>query len=192
MTQVLEKAGLGAHWMPQEALLKASISPELARLIVQVGSLTERLRAASSASFSVRVLRQETRSLSEFSDHLLAGRSGSGLLREVYLVSDGSPAVFAQTLVPGETLRVHPWLAGLGDEPLGQQLFARPDLERRPFDYACLTPVDQLARHALAGLGRDSGFPDELWARRSLFLLSGYPVSVNEVFFPAAVPAAAR
>ncbi len=186
MTQALEKTGLGAHWMSQEALLKMPISSELARLIVRAGSLTESLRAVSSSSFSVQVLRQETRSLSEFSDHLLADRSGSGLLREVYLVSDGRPAVFAQTLVPGGTLRAHPWLAGLGDEPLGQQLFAHPDLERRPFDYACLTQADQLAQQALAGLGKAAAFPDELWARRRLFLLSGHPVSVNEVFFPAA------
>lgn len=190
MSQVLEATGLATAWMSEDALPKASLPPLLASVIVRAGSLTEHLRAACGKSFGVRVLRQETCDLCAFPEHLLDGRSGSGLLREVYLVSDGNPVVFAQTLVPGETLRAHPWLAGLGDEPLGQRLFCRRDLQRKPFEFARLAPGDRLALNATAGLGTALKESRDIWARRSVFLLSGHPVSVNEVFFPAALQSA--
>lgn len=192
MTQVLKKTGMGTTWISQDALAAAPIPPSLAKLIVQTGSLTECLRKASTASFSVRLLRQEKCTAGDLPEHLLATGTGSGLLREVYLVSDGRPAVFAQTFVPYETLQQHPWLAELGNEPLGQRLFARRDLQRMPFDFACLGPEDRLLRDALQGLDTAPGTLADIWARRSLFLLSGLPVSINEVFFPATFPSAVR
>lgn len=175
-----------ALWQPQAALAAAALEHDLAALLTATGSLTASLQATAGADFSVQVLRQKTCNLFEFSDHSLSACADDrGLLREVYLCCHGMITVFAQTLIPDATLEQHPWLGDLGDQPLGQRLFARADVVRQPFEFARLTTDDELTRSALAGMPGDAAAPGQLWARRSLFLIASAPVSVNEVFFPA-------
>lgn len=188
MTQLLATSDRSAAWMDELNLARFVLPAQLAQVMTATGSLTERLRSASKHSFSVRVLRQEHCSLSDFPNQCLAGQDGTGLLREVHLMCNGQAVVFAQTLIPDETLQAHPWLAELGEEPLGQQLFSRSDVEREAFEFARLAPDDPLLGRAGAGLAQTHAGKAEVWARRSVFLVSGCPVSVNEVFFPGAMP----
>ncbi len=173
-----------ALWRPPEALTTAAVSPALLALLRESGSLTARLRATCRDDFSVRVLRQEQCRRADYPEHQPAPADASGLLREVYLLCDARPVVFAQTLVPDATLAVHPWLSELGAAPLGEKLFARDDVVRRPFEFARLDTSHPLAQRALAGLPDSAPEVDGLWARRSQFLVGGQSVSVNEVFFP--------
>lgn len=173
-----------ALWQPAQALAAAEVSPGLLALLGEPGSLTARLRLACEDNFSVQVLRQERCRSADYPEHQLAAADTGGLLREVYLLCDATAVVFAQTLVPDATLQAHPWLSELGAEPLGEKLFARDDVVRRPFEFAHLEGRHPLARRALASLPAAALGEDGLWARRSQFLLGGLCVSVNEVFFP--------
>ncbi len=175
-----------ADWRPQELLGAAELSSSLAGLLSAKGSLTERLRATCRRGFGVRLLQQEACHTTDYPEHELDNWAGKALLREVYLLCDEQPVVFAQTLVPRATLDVHPWLAELGGQPLGHALFARDDVSRQPFEFARLDVTHSLVTRALCALDTAPETCGRLWGRRSLFLVAGLPVSVNEVFFPSA------
>ena len=183
MTYASKTETTQAHWEPQQALDEKRLSRSLRSLLTEAGSLTERLREGCKEGLTVRVLRQERCRPADFPEHLLRSSCSEAMLREVYLQCDGRPVVFAQTLVPDATLAVHPWLAELGDQPLGHALFARRDVTRLPFEFAELGQEHGLVESAFTALEKGQIPCAGLWARRSQFMVGGMPVSVNEVFF---------
>lgn len=183
MSYASEAGDSQAMWQPQSAVDASRLPAGLYPLLVETGSLTERLRADCSDTFAVRVLQQSRCRPIEYPEHLLDPAGNQALLREVYLLCDGRPVVFAQTLVPEATLAAHPWLAELDDKPLGQALFVRGDVDRTPFEFAELSTRHDLAASAVAALDYEQIDVRRLWARRSQFMVAGFPVSVNEVFF---------
>lgn len=105
------------------------------------------------------------------------------LVREVFLECDGTPWVFARTVVPPRTLRGPARrLAHLGERSLGAVLFADPRVTRGEVELARLTPGERLHGRVREHAGRD---PGEVWARRSRFDIRGRPLLVTEVFLPA-------
>ncbi|MEC5387442.1 chorismate lyase [Uliginosibacterium sp. H3] len=116
---------------------------------------------------------------------LLGLRSGEqACLREVLLLADERPVVYARSLLRHDSLR-GAWLmfGGIGLRPLGTALFADPLIRRGPLSARRLDRRD--TRHALvrqhAGLVSD----EALWARRSCFVRHEQPLVVCEVFLPA-------
>lgn len=105
------------------------------------------------------------------------------LIREVMLLCDGHPLVFAHSVIPRAGL-TGPWrnLSRLGNRPLGEALFADPRIVRHPLQYRRLDRRHPLYRSALRRL---TVRPSWLWARRSLFVRDGYPILVTEIFLPA-------
>jgi chorismate--pyruvate lyase len=102
-------------------------------------------------------------------------------VREVELICDGVPWVFARTLIPvrsltGSTRR----LTLLGDRPLGEVLFADPSMERGVTEMAQLLPGHQLFGSATQHLSA----AQVVWGRRTLFHLASKPLLVNEIFLP--------
>ncbi len=150
---------------------------------MDTSSLTARLKSACGGGFRVRVVRQGWgRPL--YSEHrMLAMRRGEiAIVREVELCCDGVPWVFARTLIPAGSLRGPARrLAMLGNRPLGEVLFADPRTRRGTMQIARLLP-----RHPLFSVATSSleDMPDELWGRRTLFVLVGRPLLVNEIFLP--------
>jgi len=102
--------------------------------------------------------------------------------REVFLLADNQPVVFAHSVVAPHHLR-GAWqaLQHLGNRPLAALLFAHPLVQRAPLHYRSLKPHHPLYRRASVALGTP---PSKLWARRSLFTLHGAPLLVTEVFLP--------
>jgi chorismate lyase len=102
--------------------------------------------------------------------------------REVFLLADNHPVVFAHSVTAPRHLR-DAWqsLQQLGNRPLGALLFAHPLVRRAPLHYRALKPDHQLYRRAIAMLDTP---PRKLWARRSLFTMHGAPLLVTEVFLP--------
>jgi chorismate--pyruvate lyase len=102
--------------------------------------------------------------------------------REVLLVADNRPVVFAHSVVAATHLR-GAWqaLQHIGGRSLGSLLFAHPLVERKPLRYRKLREGHALHRRATLALG---AIPATLWSRRSLFVLHGAPLLVTEVFLP--------
>lgn len=106
----------------------------------------------------------------------------AALIRQVLLIGDNQPVVFAHSVLPSASLRgVWNGLGKLGNKPLGATLFANPKVKRTPLSYKKLTPNNALYQHAAQHL---TSRPSYLWARRSIFSLNCANIMVTEVFLP--------
>ncbi len=164
-----------------------AISANLRRWVVGEGSLTARLVAASSR-FRVRCLaqRMELALADEWQALGLVARHRA-LAREVLLVCDEVPAVFAHTVVkPHHARRDWPFLRGLGERPLGGALFVDPRVRREPFAFARLQPHHPLRLRLQQAVPAMRALPPSqaLPARRSIFRRGEGVMLVTEVFLP--------
>ena len=158
-----------------------------ARWAVGADSLTERLRAASS-SFRVQLLGQH-RAMplrDEWRCLRMVGPAET-LVREVLLICDEIPVVYAHTIVHPRSVALDwPFLKALGTQPLGHSLFADPRVERGRFEFALLDARHPLVRRGHEALG-DAPMTGtaRLPARRSVFRRGASAMLVTEVFLPA-------
>jgi chorismate--pyruvate lyase len=111
------------------------------------------------------------------------GRQRYAWMREVRLLCNDDPWVFARTLIPlssrqGRCQR----LLHLGTRPLGEVLFNDPRSRRGEMEVARFRTEHVLHRRALDGTGQER--LDPVWGRRSVFHLDGKPLLVCEVFLP--------
>jgi chorismate--pyruvate lyase len=104
------------------------------------------------------------------------------LLREVHLLCDEQPWVFAHSVIPVQTLTGrHRRLAHLGERPLGAVLFSDKTLRRERVEITCILPGQRLFNEATAVL---DCAPEDIWGRRSLFFVDDHPLLVSEFFLP--------
>ncbi|KON81368.1 chorismate lyase [Azoarcus sp. PA01] len=163
---------------------RARVLPRLRPWLTDPGSLTARIRSRCSV-FSVDVLAQRLAVPHPDEAALLGLRRGElAWLREVLLVADGVPVVFARSILPRHNVR-GAWVLfhGLGSRPLGAALFADPRIGRRPLACTCLDRRDARYHRASTTVA-PRRLPSALWARRSLFALRGRALLVSEVFLP--------
>jgi len=158
-----------------------------ARWAIGTDSLTARLRAASS-TFRVRLLGQR-RAMPLRDEWRCLGMAAPAetLVREVLLVCDNTPVVYAHTIVHPRSVALDwPFLKALGTQPLGHSLFADPRVERGDFEFALLAAGHPLVRRAHGALGdAPIAGTERLPARRSVFRRGASAMLVTEVFLPA-------
>lgn len=117
------------------------------------------------------LLRQDTAPLWPLERHALAtGAKMQPLVREVLLICQGRPWVFARTVMPRTTAsRAGRYLTKLGTRPLGEALFRDSRVKRGQLT---ATPV-KISDHS----GTYSG-----WGRYSQFYINSDPLLVSEYF----------
>ena len=159
------------HWRPAHAAIQAPrhIRPWLK----DTGSLTKRFQQVSHGHFQVELLRQhidrphicEARALG-IKPHLHC------LVREVLLKGANQPWVYARSIIPLTTLKGRLLrFKNLANRSLGELLFKDPSIQRRAMQYSAFKSL------TIAEMTYKNN-----WARRSVFLLGGKPLLVNEVF----------
>lgn len=155
------------------------------------GSLTQRVQASCVGRFRVALLHQRWQRPLRSEAHALGLRPGvRALVREVFLMCDDTPWVYACTVIPRATLTgAQRRLARLHTRPLGAVLFADPTMRRGEAQIARLSRGDCLYALATAALPQP---PAEIWARRSVFCLRDKPLLVTEAFLPAIADAPLR
>jgi len=152
--------------------------------LLESGSLTRKIiQACGEGRFSVRLLHQGWGTPLDSERRVLDARRGMvTLIREVELLCDETPWVFARTLIPATSLhRSVRRLTRLGQRPLGAVLFSDPRVQRGMTQFTRLQSGHLLFQSACLNLDER---PSNLWARRTLFTLSGRPLLVNEIFLP--------
>jgi chorismate--pyruvate lyase len=171
----------GLHPMPASRRMGAWLQID--------GSLSARI-AAVSGRLTVRVLRQGAVRLQPAEAALLgcpAGAAAHG--REVILLADGAPVVYARSVLQAVHAR-GTWKAirGLGNRALADLLFGLPAARRSDFAFARFAPGSVIAatvhRRWHDATGTDWG-RREVWARCSVFTRRGAPLLVTECFAPA-------
>jgi chorismate lyase len=166
----------------QQWLKKPILCGALRPWLIDNGSLTARLKARYK-DFAVqpvavnyaKPIRDEAALL-----HLPAYQNT--LIREVLLIGNNQPVVFAHSVLPRASLR-GAWngLGRLGSKPLGATLFANPKVKRTPLEYKKLPRQHPISMRVAAHLQIS---PKALWARRSIFSLNCARIMVTEVFLP--------
>jgi len=149
------------------------------------GSLTARLRRHGDVT--VHVLAQGTMRLWREEQVDLGTRSG--YVREVVLLLDKVPLVWARSATPLHAIQ-GPWRAmqGLGARPLAELLFEGRRLERAPLRTHHLIKSSLQERHIRnqwRDFSRQTAQGDApRWARSSVFWHKGQPLRVMEAFSP--------
>lgn len=154
---------------------------ELHPWLAEPGLLTERVRRACGEATRFTLLRLERASLGTAAARRLGVSDTGCLVREIEFSCGDARWIFAQSLFPDSTVRLHRWLAELGSSALGVSLLGRHDVSREPLEYRGLPAGHELARAAAVACSD----AEPLWARRAVYQLSGAPILVQEVFLPA-------
>jgi chorismate lyase len=167
-------------WKPWRRVDASTLPRESRRWLLDEGSLTARLQAASGNRLRVRVLHQGWQRPRPSERRALGlGPQDLALVREVLLECRGEPWVFARSVLPEATLRGRlRHLRRFGERSLGALLFSSRGLRRDPFEVAL---VD--AAHAVLPAAQAQAGP--VWGRRSVFRVHGRPLLVAEFFLPA-------
>jgi chorismate--pyruvate lyase len=166
----------GIHPMPSSRRMGAWLQID--------GSLSARI-ASVSGKLTVRVLRQGPVRLQPAEAQRLHCPAGAGAHgREVILLADGVPVVYARSVL----LAVHArgtWKAirGLGNRALADLLFGQPAAQRSGFEFARFAPGSGISatvhRRWREATGTEWG-RREVWARCSVFTRRGAPLLVSE------------
>ena len=174
-------------WHVAARLHRRDVPEPVLRWLLDPASLTRRIQSACHGCFRVEVLFQGWARPQHNETRELGMRTGSsGFVREVHLLCDGRPWVFARTIIPRTTLTgPRRCLTRLKSRPLGAVLFADPSMQRGPVEIARLSPCDKLYPTAIRHLTQR---PETIWGRRSLFTLGGKPLLVSEIFLPGIPP----
>jgi chorismate--pyruvate lyase len=172
------------HWQPSQRVIRRRIPSGLAAWLLDTASLTLRLQRLCPGRFRVRVLSQQWGSPAIDEAQALQMKPGSlALIRQVQLLCDSEPWVYARTVIPATSLRGRlRRLAYLGTRPLGGMLFSDPGMRRGPVELVRLLRGQALHRAATRKLGKR---PAQIWGRRAVFRLAGSPLLVSEIFLPA-------
>lgn len=151
--------------------------------LLDKGSLTAKLVQLSHGDFQVKVMRQ-LRMRANPSEAFALGIKPYHLclLREVVLLGQNQPWVFARSLLPLSSLTGKlRHLRKQGKRPLGAFLFSQPQLRRSAI---ALSLISRHHAYVPAELFTPASQDVSLWGRRSVFYVSGKPLLVSEVFLP--------
>jgi chorismate--pyruvate lyase len=159
--------------------------PRLRFWLQAEGSLTARLRVHGP----VHVLVQRQGRMPLWADEQTDLKVPGGYVREVVLLLNNRPAVWARSATPLPAIK-GPWraLQGLGSRPLAELLFAGRAIDREALRPQHLPRSGSIAHHirqqwlAVAQKTPEAGLPH--WARSSVFLRHGAPLRVMEAFSP--------
>ena len=179
--QSLFPVTLSSHWQSPK---HCNVSEYLLSWLLDPNSLTARLKKHCQ-EFRVELLGQSVEPCQE-SDIFANIKAGEEVLvREVLLYCDERPQVFARSLLPLSSLTgAEQALANLGTQSLGQVLFNNPSLQRETIEIAMFDLNSSVAKLSQQlNLAKQ----EELWGRRSVFVLENKPLMVAEVFLPDAI-----
>ncbi len=169
-------------WRPLHQFPRCVFPPELRSWICERNSLTRRLKRSCQGRFQIRLEGQAWGRPMTDEARVLGLRPGAcALIRQVYLLCEGRPRVYARTVIPSCTLRAERRLASLGSRPLGDLLFGDASISRVHLQAAPIPAQDPLFRLATRKRPLNAG---ALWGRRSIFKLRGKPLLVVEIFLP--------
>lgn len=162
------------QWTPPEQL---ELTPTQADWLLYEGSLTERLKQAGQ-QFSVKLLGQQLLAPNTEEKQRLKGKD-QAVIREVLLYCNEKPWVFARSLFSPSAENTNTLnLEQLGNQSLGESLFARSDLHCGQIEVA-----EVALPHPVALLNQQwFGQNHRLLGRRRIFSTGGEQLLVSEIF----------
>lgn len=168
-------------WRVANRCLLGGVPPGLASWLLEPNSLTQRLKNSFSAPFSVRLAGQGlAKPFLADARQLKQRQQCHALIREVRLEVGDKPFVFARSTLSQKTAHALNELTHLGNKPLGEVIFAYPDLQRLSLDIAKIN-VNQLKKEVRESIGEQNF----IWGRRNTYQINQHIFIVSEFFLPA-------
>ena len=132
--------------------------------LLENGPITKRIK--QNGVFRLHLIQDEFSTINQSDKDFIQCTSNKIKLREVLLYCDDSPIVFAQTIIPAETIsKGLKQLGNLGSRPLGDILFKESVFTKDIVLYALFEKNSSL-----------------YWGRKAKYMVNGYKFSVMEVF----------
>ena len=160
-------------------------APAIRKWLTDSASLTAKLTARCDHFRVQRLHQQQDLCLPDECLSLQLSRPSCVWEREVLLLCDGSPRVFAHTVVP-LTANASDWplFGALGERSLGSTLFGDPQVRRGQLQFARLRQGHELHVRACNSIGARR-LASPLYARRCLYRRKNGLLLLTEVFLPA-------
>lgn len=174
-------AGFG-QWRRYQPAYRRDIPADCLNWLLEPGSLTRRLvQACGHHPFRVKLRAERYQYVTLDESRALGVSNGiKVLVREVQLLCDESPWVYARSLIPVTSLKGPlQRLKRQGSRSLGATLFADRTLRRGPLEIRCVDAAEVPVE--MDGGGKRVN----VWGRRSVFHVQNQPLLVSEYFLPA-------
>lgn len=176
----LKQIGIHEAWLEPEK--HTPEDPLLRNWLLNTGSLTERLQSHCQ-KFRVQLFGQQIAEISADEQAFLYNQFNLNpeetQVREVCLLGNGVPWVFARSLLPVSFLHKEmDELTNLGEKPLGKIIFNDPRFERQGFQLVECPARGKTMSNLKVTVNRSC------WGRRSLFKFNSHHIMVAEVFLP--------
>lgn len=155
------------RWFSAEAFAERHVPPLIRQALRIEGLLTLALQKAYGLPSSVEFRRNVA---------WVDEGVGTGLRRDVLIKTGETIRVVAATLMPPPVIAQYPWLATMGNNPLGEMLERHARHRRGEFEFA------RLDARLIFPSPADSA--SLLWARRYRFFLADSSLLVTEIFLP--------
>ncbi|MEQ1635214.1 MAG: chorismate lyase [Methylococcales bacterium] len=170
------------HWRKNRAGIQTHLPLDVQSWVFESGSLTQRLRSHFGNRLQVKILLQQWHKPFFDEQQLLRlPQTQYTLIREVLLQADNVPLILARSIIPEATIKVaHRNLSHLGTRPLGEVIFAYPNLQRWELE---ITHVPQAAWRE--NTQHSFSLQNPVWGRRTVYAIPIQPLLVSEFFLPA-------
>ena len=153
-----------SSWITSSELQNEPIDTNTRSWLLELGPITERIKA--NGSFKLDLIKDELGEVNELDSDFLGKNIGEIKIREVLLLSNNKPKVFARSLIPIRTIEKGlSELGELGSKPLGDILFEKEIFKKIETVFAKFSESGNL-----------------YWGRKSKYLVEVYPLSVMEIF----------
>lgn len=181
------------EWLPVAKLSKEEVPDQVGNwLTAKAYVLSDAMRQVYD-DFELRVLSEQVAPLTSYEKIYCKG--DLGYVRQVFLLGDGCPQVFARVAVPLKVYTQYKTLfRDLGNRPIGETLlYNNPAIERSEFFAGCFA-VAELPFITYQAEGQfqhrqQAILTMQLWSRQSVFSLAGKPFAViTETFLPGIKP----
>ena len=137
---------------------------EILSWLNEAGSITSRIKSFSN--FKLKLLKDGPGEVDIIEDDLIISNYEENNIREVILLSDEEPLIYAKSIIPLETIRLGLGILGnLKENPLGDILFSNPEIKKK---YMLFAEFESNKK--------------KFYGRKGIYTVKGYPFSVCEIF----------
>ena len=153
-----------SSWISFEKMDGLLVNKNIKSWLVEKGPITKRIK--SEESFQLNLLKDEISCVEDVEKEFLDVISNNIKVREVILMGNNIPRVYAKSLIPIRTIdEGFSKLGKLGTKPLGDILFEKEIFKKTDMVYAQFQNKDSI-----------------FWGRKTKYLVKNMPLSVMEVF----------
>ena len=151
-------------WMTSRNMSRLIKSQNIKSWLLEKGPITKRI--SKNYEFELNLLKDDIASINQEERDFLCHDGRDIKVREVILLGDRSPLVYAKSLIPCATIKFgFAELGKLGTKPLGDILFEKEIFFKTNVIYAEFSYNE-----------------NNFWGRKTRYLVKDLPLSVMEVF----------